>query len=119
MASFGELLREYRQRGKLSQAKLGELIGSQLGMLGGYSAAAVSDWERGKSKIDEDERLVLTSLIQVLYGHGGLKDSGDANLLLEAGNYRALDVQEKQRIFPAEPMHMASDAQRDNFNPAL
>lgn len=117
MTEFGKLLRVYRQQcndpehpGKtFSQSKLGELVGREIGMLGGYSAAAVSDWERGKSKIDEDERFVLTSLIKVLHQLGGLKNSSQANRLLEAGNYRGLDAQEKQRIFPEELTSRASD----------
>jgi hypothetical protein len=64
----------------------------------GYSGAAVSDWERGKSKINADERLVLVTMIKVLHDHGGLQTVELANLLLEAGNYRALDEDEARKI---------------------
>jgi hypothetical protein len=39
------------------------------------------------------------ALIQVLYKHGGVKTTKEANQLLEAGNYRALDPGETQKIF--------------------
>lgn len=45
MVSFEELLRGYRQRGKLSQERLGQLLGQELNLQKVYSAAAVSDWE--------------------------------------------------------------------------
>jgi transcriptional regulator with XRE-family HTH domain len=60
-ASFGELVRYYRRQGKdpmrgglLTQERLGELIGLQMGDAG-YSGAVVSEWERGKSKIHTDD----------------------------------------------------------------
>ena len=64
MQTFGHLLRIYRRRcadplrgGLLTQERLGELIGAEIGDVG-YSGAAVSDWERDKSKINADDRLV-------------------------------------------------------------
>lgn len=110
MSQFGKLLREYRLNcndpgfpgRKLSQPRLGELLGRELGMSRGYSAAAVSDWEHGKSKINADQRLVLTSLVRILHQLDGLKTSSEANRLLEAGNYRALDSGERKQIFPEE-----------------
>ena len=109
MVSFGELLRECRQRCQISQERLGELMGWELGLSKGYSAAAVSDWERGKSKINADQRLVLISLIKTLHKRGGLKNSSEANRLLEAGNYRALDAKERENIFPNELMDTSFD----------
>jgi hypothetical protein len=105
MTEFGKQLRRFRHRcndprsphGKLTQEKFGELVGGELGI--SYSGAAVSDWERGKSKIHADDRPVLMALIQVLYKHGGVKTTKEANQLLEAGNYRALDPGETQKIF--------------------
>ena len=68
---FGKQLRIFRQQcrdsrnGKtLSQQRLGELLGEEMGI--GFSGAAVSDWERGESKIHVDDRLVLISLLKVL-----------------------------------------------------
>lgn len=105
MAEFGEQLRKFRHQcndpksphGKLTQEKFGELVGVELGI--SYSGAAISDWERGKAKIHADNRLVLMAIVKVLYECGGLKTVEDANQLLEAGNYRALDPEEIQEIF--------------------
>ncbi|MBI5950622.1 MAG: helix-turn-helix transcriptional regulator [Chloroflexi bacterium] len=105
--AFGKQLRAFRLQchdpvsGKpLSQQRLGDLLGEEMGA--GFSGAAVSDWERGESKIHVDDRHVLISLLKVLNKTGGLKTSSEANLLLEAGNYRALNPDEKQRVFPGE-----------------
>jgi len=104
MSEFGNLLQNHREKcldlnaRKLSQARLGELLGNELG-IDGYSGAAVSDWERGKSKIHADDRLVLAELIKVLHDRGGLETLEQANQILTAGNYRALDASEVQKIF--------------------
>lgn len=110
MTSFGNMLRVCRRQchdplrgGLLTQERLGELLGHELGHAG-YSGAAVSDWERDKSKIDEDDRLVLVALVNVLYKHGGVKNPAEANDLLRAGNYRGLDQSEKLRVFPGPPI---------------
>jgi hypothetical protein len=106
MESFGEMLRYYRRQcrdplrgGLLTQERLGELLGHELGDAG-YSGAAVSDWERSKSKINEDDRLVLVCLVTVLHRYGGLKRLDEANQLLTAGNYRSLDEAESARVSP-------------------
>jgi transcriptional regulator with XRE-family HTH domain len=99
MSQFGELLRDFRKRSKLSQEKLGALLGLELD-INGFSGAAVSDWERGMSKIHADDRLMLVSLIKVLYQCGGVISLVDANHLLEAGNYRALSQIEIEKINP-------------------
>jgi hypothetical protein len=49
-----------------------------------------------------DDRLVLVSLLKVLHKTGGLKTLLDANDLLEVGNYRTLNIGEKERVFPKE-----------------
>lgn len=87
--------------GMLTQERLGELIGVQMGDAG-YSGAAVSEWERGNSKIHADDRLVLLSLLSVLVRCEGLKDPAQADDLLAAGNYRRLDRGERGLVFPAE-----------------
>ncbi len=107
MNEFGQWLRFYRERchdpatrrGRLSQARLGELLGEKIG-IEGYSGAAVSEWERGRSKIDADDRLVLVSLVQVLREHSGIRTLTEANTFLMSGNYRPLDAEEQRRVFP-------------------
>lgn len=106
MSSFGHLLRFYRRRcqdpqrgGMLTQERLGELLGVTLGDAG-YSGAAVSDWERDKSKINVDDRLVLVTLVNILHSCGGLLTPADADKMLEAGNYRALNERERRQVFP-------------------
>jgi eukaryotic-like serine/threonine-protein kinase len=105
VSEFGTRLRFHRREcrdpihgGLLTQSRLGELLGEGLGDAG-YSGAAVSDWERGKSKISEDDRLVLVSLVGALYRVGGLKDQEQADALLRGGNYRALDETEADQVF--------------------
>ena len=115
MSRFGELLRFYRDgcadqefnKRRLSQARLGELLGRHLGLTSGYTAAAVSDWERGKSKINADDRLMLVNLIKVLREGGGLRTVMEANTLLLAGNYRPLDDDELRLVFPEGPASSA------------
>ncbi|HJR78520.1 MAG TPA: hypothetical protein VJ821_00520 [Anaerolineales bacterium] len=79
--------------------RLGELLGQELGTYR-YSGAAVSDWERGKSKIHADDRRLLLSLIKVLYKFGGLRALDEANTFLESGNYRGLNPHEAKMVFP-------------------
>jgi hypothetical protein len=119
MASFGQLLRKHRRQcrdpqrgGPLTQDRLGELLGQMLGDAG-YSGAAVSEWERDKSKIDEDNRLVLVGLIETLHQHGGLASAAEANALLHAGNYRALDAAEGGRLFPDQAPEPSSEQEFD------
>lgn len=106
MNSFGQMLRVHRRQchdelrgGLLTQERLGEQLGYELGDTG-YSGAAVSDWERDKSSIDKDDRLVLVGLVSLLHRQGGLNRLDEADALLSAGNYRPLDHAERQRAFP-------------------
>lgn len=126
MTTFGHLLRLYRRQcsdplrgGTLTQSRLGELIGDEIGHAG-YSGAAVSDWERDKSKIHADDRLVLVALLAVLYECGGLPSPADANTFLAAGNYRALDEAELAHIFPDKvtPVAAIGGRQGDTVAPA-
>lgn len=105
MKSFGEQLRIYRRQcedpqrgGLLTQEHFGELMGVVLGDAG-YSGAAVSDWERDKSKIHADDRAVLVALLTVLRQNGGISSIEDADDLLAAGNYRRLDAGEARAVF--------------------
>jgi len=106
VTKFGEALRAFRQASndpdrlnrRLSQERLGELIGHEMGDRG-FSGAAISDWERGESRISAYDRNVLIALILILHRCGGLQDLAEANQFLEAGNYRAFDTDEAQKIF--------------------
>lgn len=108
MSRFGELIHFYRGRctdselnkPRLSQARLGELVGRHLGMVSGYTAAAVSDWERGESKISAEDWRLLTALLRVLHECGGLQTVVEANTMLQAGNYRPLEEDEARLISP-------------------
>ncbi len=103
--SFGTLLRYHRRKcgdpvrgGLLTQERLGEMLGQELGD-SGYSGAAVSDWERDRSQIHKDDRTVLIALVSVFYHTGGLSTREEADELLLVGNYRALDSEESRPIF--------------------
>lgn len=121
MTEFGRQLRKFRQQcndpksphGKLTQEKFGELLGEELGI--SYSGAAVSDWERGVSKIHADQRQVLISILKVLVQRGGIRTVLDANQLLEAGNYRALSPDETKRLFPKDIFDTESEPPLPSF----
>ena len=106
LTAFGETLRAFRQASndpdrhnkRLSQERLGRLIGEEMGDLG-FTGAAVAYWESGESKISAEDRKVLIALTQVLHRCGGLKTITEANHLLELGNYRGLDEDEMRKIF--------------------
>lgn len=106
MSSFGKTLRAFREMTRnpdrynrsLSQARVGEQMGHIMEG-GGFSGAAVSNWERGINKISAEDRKVLITLIKVLYKYEGVKTRDDANQLLESGDYRALNGREIQEIF--------------------
>src|SRR3990172_6794123 len=74
-----------------------------------FSGATVSYWESGESKIHADDRFLLISLLKVLYKNEGLKTLSDAETLPEAGNYRALNPDEKLLIFPKETLEKTSN----------
>ncbi|MBI3152056.1 MAG: hypothetical protein HYZ21_07990 [Chloroflexi bacterium] len=84
----------------MTQQQLADFLYEEIGI--DYTGAAISDWEHNKSKINANDRLLLTSLIKILKHQGGIKTSTDANLLLEAGNYRDLNADEKNKLFPEE-----------------
>lgn len=106
MSTFGKLLKSYRGRTRtqagrrLTQGALGEAIGHAIGGYG-YSAAAVSEWERDRSQLSKDDTLVLQNLIAILYKHGGIKTLDEAEQLLKAGNYRSLSREQIAQIEPS------------------
>lgn len=106
MTEFGQQLRKFRHRchdskspqGKLTQERFGDLVGAEFGIQS-YTGAAVSDWERGKTKIHADDGYLLMAMIKVLYEYGGIRTIDEANELLQAGNFRNLDPVEEKQIF--------------------
>ena len=107
--TFGKRLRSLRQkttdpdRGRMiTQERFGELIGMEMGD-GGYTGAAVSDWERDKSKINAADRGTLLGILAVLAKSGGLSDPAGANALLHLGDYRGLNAEELRQLFGIEP----------------
>ncbi len=107
MTEFGNLLRYYRRNctdpergGSLTQERLGEFIGRYLGDLG-FTGAAISNWENGRSAPSQNDRLVLLALVKALHHCGGLPGLVDANRLLAAGNYLTLLSSDIQEIDPA------------------
>ena len=106
MTAFGDTLRKFRQASndperlnrRLSQERLGQLIGDEMGDHG-YSGAAVSDWERGHSILNPQDRRVLIAIINVLHKCGGVQTLDEANQFLEAGNYRVLNPEETMGLF--------------------
>ncbi len=103
---FGQLLKSYRLHcaspgqispGKpLTQAQLAECLERETGVC--YTLATISNWERGKSHVHQDDRAVLIGLVKILHDQGGIQTLTEANTLLEAGNYRPLDHNELLRI---------------------
>ncbi|HSJ86995.1 MAG TPA: hypothetical protein VK909_07270 [Anaerolineales bacterium] len=110
MTLFGNALRSLRNASndpdrlnkRLTQERLGSLLGEELDDLG-FTAAAVSEWELGKSKINADDRSVLMGLLAIFHRCGSLKTIAEANQFLECGNYRALNQDEVQKIFGTLP----------------
>jgi len=105
-STFGDLLRFYRGQtvdrdvGKpLSQEKLAHRISEQTGLI--ITRNIVCNWENGKSDLHpQKDRFILTAVIAVLYRYRGIKALEEANHLLEAGDYRALDEKEVSTINP-------------------
>lgn len=114
MENFGTLFRQFRKRCKspdnpeqpLSQQKMGELIG-------GYTGAAISDWERGVSKIHADQLPLLLKIITIFQQCGGMTIPAEANTLLGAGNYRSLSPEEINSIFTGD---ISADTAASNEN---
>ncbi|MCI0397268.1 MAG: hypothetical protein L0332_17775 [Chloroflexi bacterium] len=106
-SAFGALLRTYRRRcqdpernGSLTQERLAEFLDTMAG-LPNYSHVQVALWEKGTvpgSVIRQDNRQLLIGLIIVLYRCGGITTLDEANALLSAGDYRALNNEEIGQI---------------------
>jgi class 3 adenylate cyclase/predicted ATPase len=104
MSKFSSLLQTFRLRaqhpehqGRLSQARLGQLIGQYLDDEG-FTNVTIHNWEHDKSRINQSDRNVLLALIQALYHCQGLNTLNEANELLAAGDYRILNRAEIEQI---------------------
>jgi WD40 repeat protein len=101
---FGQLLRSYRERAnfdgagkKLTQALFAERLSDVTGQI--ISNVAISHWENGKNSPDYKDRSRLLGIIKVLFMHGGIDNAKEADLLLQAGEYRLLEGEEIRAIF--------------------
>lgn len=102
--SFGCMLRFFRGRtadkrtGKpLSQARLADQLCTKTGLIIGRNK--VNNWETSKSYLSPQlERFLLTAIVTVLFEYKGIKSLGEANQLLEAGDYRTLNDEEIAEI---------------------
>ena len=114
MSDFGDRLRMYRKNavdpikgGNLTLARLTELL-EQTYEQHVYSPQAFSLWEKGQRKFPSEDRSLVIAIIHVLYKHNGITSLDEANKLLHAGNYRALDLAECKQIglpeSPARPV---------------
>ena len=103
---FGNKLRFYRgltidqDVGKpLSQEKFSLRLSERIGLI--ISRNIISNWENGKSYLHpQKDRFLLTAIIAVLHKCRGIATLDEANHLLEAGDYRALDEKEVSTIDP-------------------
>lgn len=103
---FGTRLRFYRRQSKdpdrggaLTQSRLVEFIDLYLGNAG-PTPATISNWERGESSANQNERSQLLALIQALHHCQGIQTPEQANELLLLGGYRPLDDVELQQVDP-------------------
>ena len=103
--SFGELLRQYRHkafdkdsREPMSQGQLALKLYDQAGLI--IDRNKVGKWETGRILIPATERKTLNAIISVLLKFRGITSLDDANLLLKAGGYKALDIDEINKINP-------------------
>lgn len=107
MSKFGQQLRYFRERAsdpdlgkdRLTQARLGELIGHTLGLAEAISFQTISRWENGRPTIAADDRPLQLALVQVLHHTRGLASPQDADDLLTAGHFCGLRPEEAQAIF--------------------
>jgi hypothetical protein len=119
--TFGKQLKNFRQQTRypvtgrsLTQQQLGDFLQEEMGVH--YTGAAISDWERDKAKPGINDRPVLLSLIKILKQYEGIKTLTEANLLLEAGNYRDLNLNEREKVFPEESREATQQNTSAAFN---
>ena len=103
VSSFGELLRQYREKTFderthkcLSQDQLGVKLYEKAGLI--VSRNKVGKWELGRMHIQSDERKILTGIISLLLEYRGISSLDEADRLLEAGGYKPLTKEEIEKI---------------------
>jgi hypothetical protein len=87
----------------LSQARLADLLGEELGTPGSPSGSAVGYWERGETYIDARERKTLLALVRIFARLGALLLPEAADAFLLRGGYAPLGQDERTAIFPGVP----------------
>ncbi len=106
--SFGTLLMIYRQRSIDPDPRLPKnnltrhRFAKRLVIFTGatHTTSQIRAWENGKAHIHQDNRKLLVSIVRVLYECGGICSRHEADWLLAAGNYRALNWTECRCIDP-------------------
>ncbi len=105
MTTFGKVLRRARNASKhpetnkrLTQERMAELLGEVTGLH--HERESISQWERDVHRIHNADRQLLVSIIRVLHDCGGITSLEEANALLSAGVYMALDEQELRNVNP-------------------
>lgn len=108
MSEFGKRLRHYREqcadrqsgKDRLSQARLGELLGQELGLMTSIPFQTISRWENGRPTIQASDRRMQLALIRVLHANGGIRSIEEGDDLLRAGNFLGLRPEEAQSLWP-------------------
>lgn len=103
--SFGELLRQYREKSvdrysqrPLSQGRLAEMLLHKRGLIFGRNN--IGKWESGRKIIPADDRKTLIALLAILVNCGGITTIEEADRLLEAGYYSKLGELERVSVNP-------------------
>lgn len=101
--SFASILRQARCAARdpvrwapISQELFAELL-EQSPFQVRVTAAAISNWERGRARPRMNDRACLCAIVGVLLRYGGLADVSHANALLIAGGYAPLTPEEMQQ----------------------
>ncbi|MCI0557971.1 MAG: NB-ARC domain-containing protein, partial [Nitrososphaera sp.] len=120
--TFGEMLRYFRGQtvdrgtGKpLSQDRFAYQLSEKTGL--NITRNRESNWENGKSSphphLDRD---LLTAIVAVLHKFRGIKSLDEANLLLEAGRYQRLVIEEIAQVDKAWIQSGSSEQTKEEPN---
>jgi hypothetical protein len=120
--SFGALLQRYRKatvdkhiRKCLSQGRFAEKLSKQSGLQ--ITRNKVGYWEANKTPISANDRNMLMAILIVLHQYKGITEIVEADELLEVGEYRRLNEQEKFEINPTWRSAVPSDDAHREDNP--